>query len=101
MSLTSVTMVCAGLNVTVQTRPPNMGSGNRLHGDFAWMSIGEFTDNFPAEFRQNYHSATPKQAVCINREPILPDEVCFAPSSRDAQLPDITQHLILTHLDCY
>ena len=60
MGLTSVTMACTGLGVTVQTRPPNMGSGNSLQGDYAWMSIVEFTDNFPAEFRWNYHSATPK-----------------------------------------
>ena len=57
----------------------NMGSGKSLHGDYAWMSIVEFTDNFPVEFWWNYHSATPKQAVCIKREPILPDEVQFRP----------------------
>ena len=52
-----------------------MGSGNNLHDDHAWMSIVEFTDNFPVELLWNYHSATPKQAVCINREPILLDEM--------------------------
>ena len=103
-------MACTGPNVTVQTRPPNMGSGKNLHGDDAWMSIVEFNDNFPTEFRRNYHSTTPKQAVCINREPILPDEVQFFPLlvvicffifmftlSRlvwELKLPDITQHLI-------
>ena len=46
MGLTSVTMACTGLNVTVQTRPSNMGSGNNLHGDYAWMSIVEFTEIF-------------------------------------------------------
>ena len=79
MGLTSVPMACTGLHVTVQTRPPNRGSGNSLHGDNARMSIVEFTDNFTAEFRWNYHSATLKQAVCINREHIFPDEVRFCP----------------------
>ena len=60
MDLTSITIACTGLIVTVQTRSPNMGSGNSLHGDYAWMSIVEFTDNFPVEVSAELSPGYPK-----------------------------------------